>query len=41
LHNIFNEFGVPMKLVRWIQMCFNETFSNVLIDVFPVQNGLK
>jgi hypothetical protein len=25
LHNILIEFGVPMKLVRLIKMCLNET----------------
>jgi hypothetical protein len=40
------EFGVPMKLVRLIKMCLNETYSKVRIgkhlsDSFPIQNGLK
>jgi hypothetical protein len=40
------EFGIPMKLVRLIKMCLNETYSKVLIgehlsDNFPIQNGLK
>jgi sorting nexin-29 len=39
-------FGVPMKLVRLIKMCLNETYSKVRIgkylsDSFPIQNGLK
>jgi hypothetical protein len=43
---IFSEFGVPMKLLRLIKMCLNETYSKVcvcknLFDMFPVQNGLK
>jgi hypothetical protein len=43
---IFSEFGGPMKLVRLIKMCLNETYSEVhigkyLSDTFPVQNGLK
>jgi hypothetical protein len=46
LQNIILEFGVPMKLVRFIKMCLNETYSKVCIgkhlsDNFPVQNGLK
>jgi hypothetical protein len=44
--NILREFGIPMKLVRLIKMCLNETHSKVRIgkhlsDNFPVQNGLK
>jgi len=40
------EFGMPMKLVRSIQMCLNETCGIVwvgkhLSDVFPIRNGLK
>jgi hypothetical protein len=43
---IFSEFGVPLKLVRLIKMCLNETYSKFLIskyvyDSFPIQNGLK
>jgi hypothetical protein len=46
LHNIVIEFGVPMKLVRLIKVCSNETYSKVRIgkhlsDSFPIQNGLK
>jgi hypothetical protein len=46
LYNIFIEFGVPMKLVRLIRMCLNETYSKVRIGkhlstCFPIQNGLK
>jgi hypothetical protein len=46
LYNILIEFGVPMKLVRLIKMCLNETCSKVRIDKllsdsFPIQNGLK
>jgi hypothetical protein len=45
LYNIHIEFGVPMKLVRSIKMCLNETYSKVhigkqLSDRFPIQNGL-
>jgi hypothetical protein len=38
--------GVPMKLVRFIKMCLNETYSKVrtgkhLSESFLIQNGLK
>jgi hypothetical protein len=40
------ENGVPMKLVRLIKMCLNETYSKVRIGkhlstCFRIQNGLK
>jgi hypothetical protein len=46
LYNILIEFLVPMKLVRLIKLCLNETYSEVCIgkhlsDSFPIQNGLK
>jgi hypothetical protein len=46
LYNIFIESGIPMKLVRLIKMCLNETYSKVYIgkhlsDSFLIQNGLK
>jgi hypothetical protein len=31
LYNILIDFGVPMKLVRLIKMCLNETYSKVCI----------
>jgi hypothetical protein len=45
LYSILIEFGVPMKLVRLIKMCLNETSSKVsvgkhLSDVFPIRNYL-
>jgi hypothetical protein len=45
LYNILVEFGVPMKLVRLIRICLNETYSEVRIgkhlsDSFLIQNGL-
>jgi hypothetical protein len=46
LCNILIEFGVSMKLVRPIKMCYKETYSKLRIgkhlsDNFPIQNGLK
>jgi hypothetical protein len=46
LCNILIDFGMPMKLVRLLKMCLNETYSEVRIckhlsDNFPIQNGLK
>ena len=40
------EFGIPIKLIRLIKMCLNETCSRVqagkhLSDMFPINNGLK
>ena len=46
LYNILIEFDIPMKLVRLIKMCLNETYRRVwvgklLSDMFPVRNGFK
>jgi hypothetical protein len=46
LYNILIEFGVPMKLVRLVKMCLNETYRKVCIgkhfpDSFLIQNGLE
>jgi hypothetical protein len=46
LYIILTEFGVPMKIVRLIKMCLNETYSKVcsgkhLSGMYPIQNGLK
>jgi hypothetical protein len=46
LCNILIESGIPMKLVRLVKMCLNETYSRVwvgkhLSDIFPIKNGLK
>jgi hypothetical protein len=39
LYSILHEFGIPMKLIRLIKMCLNETYSRVrvgkvLFDIF-------
>jgi len=44
LFNILTELGIPMKLVRLIKMCLNETYSrdqqaNIFSDIFPIKNG--
>jgi hypothetical protein len=46
LYNSLIEFGIPMKLVRLLKMCLNETYSRVwvgkhLSHTFPIKNGLK
>jgi hypothetical protein len=48
LYNILIEFGVPLKLVRLIKMCLNETYTygkvrrgKHLSDKFPIQNRLN
>jgi hypothetical protein len=46
LYNILIEFGIPMKMVRLLKMCLNETYRRVrvgkhLSGMFPVRNGLK
>ena len=46
LFNILIECGIPVKLVRLIKVCLNETYSEVrmgkhLSDVFAIKNGLK
>jgi hypothetical protein len=46
LYNILIELRLPMKLVRLIKMCLNETYSRVRIgkhlsDSFAIQTGLK
>jgi hypothetical protein len=46
LYNILIEFGVPMKLTRFIKMCLNRAYNEVhtckyLSDSFPIQNVVK
>ena len=46
LYNILIQFGIPMKLVRIIKMCLNETQSSVHVgkhmsDMLSIKNGLK
>jgi hypothetical protein len=46
LYNILRELGISMKLVTFIKMCLNETYSKVRIgkhlsDSCPIQNGVK
>ena len=46
LYKILIEFGIPMKLVRLIKLCLNETYNRVqlgknLSDMFPITTGLK
>jgi hypothetical protein len=46
LYSILIEFGVPLKLVRLIKICLNETYSKVHIgkdisDAILIQNGPK
>ena len=46
LYNIFILLGIPMKLVRLIKLCLNETCRRVrvsrnLSDMFPVQNSWR
>ena len=46
LYSILIEFGIPMKLVRVIKICLNETYSRVwvdkhLSDMFPIKSVLR
>jgi hypothetical protein len=46
MYSILIESGIPIKQVRLIKMCLNETYSKVhigknLSDAFPIQNGLN
>jgi hypothetical protein len=40
LYSILIDFGVPVKRVRLIEMCLDETcIGKQLPDKFPIQNG--
>ena len=46
LYNIYNEFGIPMKIVRQIKIYLNETYGRfrvgkLLSHMFTIKNGLK
>ena len=46
MYYIHIEFSIPVKLIRLIKMCLNETYSRVqvgkhLSDMFPIKKGLK
>ena len=46
LCNILIDFSIPMKLVRLITMCLNQTYSRDQVgkhlrDMFPITNCLK
>jgi hypothetical protein len=46
LYNVPVEFGMPMKLVRPVEMYLNKTCSKLHVDknvsdAFPIQYGLK
>ena len=45
LYNILIEYHIPIKLVKLMKVCLNETNSRVqvvhLSDMFPIRNGLK
>jgi hypothetical protein len=46
LQYILIQFGIPMKLVWLIRICFNEAYNIVCIgkhlsDIVSIQNGLK
>jgi hypothetical protein len=45
-YNILIQFHIPMKLVRLIKMCMNETYSTVRVgkhlpDMFPIKHDFK
>jgi hypothetical protein len=46
VHKFLIHFGEPIKLVRLIRVCLNETYSKAHIDQhfsdsFPIKNGVK
>ena len=46
MYDTLIDFGIPMKLVRFIKMCRSETCNTVRVgkhlwDMLPIRNGLK
>ena len=46
LYNTLIDTGIPMKMVRLINMCLNESYNRVwvgknLCEVFHIRDGLK
>jgi hypothetical protein len=46
LYNIVIEIGIPMTLVRRINLCLNETYSRVRVgkhmyDMLHIKSGMK
>jgi len=46
VYNILTKSDIPVKLVKLIKICLNETCSKVCIGMsmsyaFPIQNGLS
>jgi hypothetical protein len=46
MYNILIEFGIPIKIVRLIKTCLNETYNKVCIGKYLsynllIQNGIK
>jgi hypothetical protein len=46
LYDILFRFGIPVKIVRLIEMCLNETCTKIHVgkhwsDAFSVQNDVK
>ena len=46
LYNILIEFGIPMKIVRLIELCLNKTYNRALVGkqlsyIFPIKDCWK